>query len=358
MATVMEITSEDQFRHYASSFSSSSLLVVYFHAPWAEPCKQMSTVLKTLASTYPADNSVGFLSLDAEELADIAEHYEVTAVPYIVLQKGGRTVETISGGDPAKVRRLVEKHAGQSGANGKFDLPPPQTVSKPAENGAVNDLGSYTPTDLDPKTKPEYSSGEKQTKEELFNRLDELVKAAPVMLFMKGTPSAPQCGFSRQTVNLLRGRGVRYGFFNILADDDVRQGLKEYADWPTFPQLWVNGELVGGLDIVSLNLICFCDSANQSRRFAKSSRTTPISSWSIQSTQSKHKRLEWNHRSPETSQVKSSILHKWDTPIFMKQIRLQICESHRRVQGVEEHVIAISGPVDIRKGLMPPKYHR
>lgn len=56
---------------------------------------------------------------------------------------------------------------------------------------------------------------------------------------------------SRQLVALLRERSVRYGFFNILADDEVRQGLKEFADWPTFPQLWVDGELVGGLDIVS-----------------------------------------------------------------------------------------------------------
>jgi Grx4 family monothiol glutaredoxin len=67
---------------------------------------------------------------------------------------------------------------------------------------------------------------------------------------MKGTPSAPQCGFSRQLVALLRENSVKYGFFNILADDEVRQGLKEFADWPTFPQLWVEGELVGGLDIV------------------------------------------------------------------------------------------------------------
>jgi len=70
------------------------------------------------------------------------------------------------------------------------------------------------------------------------------------MLFMKGTPSAPQCGFSRQTVALLRERSIRYGFFNILADDEVRQGLKEFSDWPTFPQLYADGELVGGLDIV------------------------------------------------------------------------------------------------------------
>lgn len=80
----------------------------------------------------------------------------------------------------------------------------------------------------------------------------KLVKAAPVMLFMKGTPAAPQCGFSRTLVGLLREKGVRYGFFNILADDEVRQGLKEFSDWPTYPQLYLEGNLVGGLDIVSI----------------------------------------------------------------------------------------------------------
>ena len=92
-----------------------------------------------------------------------------------------------------------------------------------------------------------------RAKEELFKRLEDLVKAAPVMLFMKGTPSAPQCGFSRQIVAILRERSVKYGFFNILADEEVRQGLKEFADWPTYPQLWVDGELVGGLDIVRVH---------------------------------------------------------------------------------------------------------
>ena len=56
-----------------------------------------------------------------------------------------------------------------------------------------------------------------------------------MMLFMKGTPSAPQCGFSRTIVGILREKNVRYGFFNILADEDVRQGLKTFSDWPTYP---------------------------------------------------------------------------------------------------------------------------
>jgi Grx4 family monothiol glutaredoxin len=262
MATVREITDESTFKSTISSLSPSTLAVIYFHAPWAAPCKQMSTILNALASTYTTESPVEFLSLNAEELPEISEQYDVTAVPYIVLEKEGRQLETISGSDAAKVRAAVEKYAGAgSGDAGKLGLPPAQTVTKPAQpagesatNGTSSggkSMAGYAPSASEQQTAPEYSSGEAPNKEELFSRLGELVKAAPVMLFMKGTPSAPQCGFSRQTVSLLREKGIRYGFFNILADDEVRQGLKEYADWPTFPQVWVGGELVGGLDIVS-----------------------------------------------------------------------------------------------------------
>lgn len=70
------------------------------------------------------------------------------------------------------------------------------------------------------------------------------------MLFMKGIPSSPKCGFSRQIVEILDSHHVSYDAFNILEDEEVRQGLKEYSDWPTYPQLYVEGDLVGGLDIV------------------------------------------------------------------------------------------------------------
>ncbi|EOA88758.1 glutaredoxin [Exserohilum turcicum] len=251
MATVQEIPDETAFQSTISALPASTLAVIYFHAPWAKPCEQMSVVLKTLASTYPADAPISFFSLNAEELPEVSEAYDVTAVPYIVLQKGGKVMETVSGSDASKVRAAVEKYAGAG--SGQSTLPPAQTVTRPQESSdsAGKNLAGYTPSAQDPKTAPEHTAGEQQTsKEELHQRLSELVKAAPVMLFMKGTPSAPQCGFSRQTVSILREKSIRYGFFNILADDEVRQGLKEFADWPTFPQLWAEGELVGGLDIV------------------------------------------------------------------------------------------------------------
>lgn len=70
---------------------------------------------------------------------------------------------------------------------------------------------------------------------------------------MKGTPNDPKCGFSRQLVELLNEEGANFGSFDILSNENVRQGLKQYADWPTYPQLWVNGQLVGGLDIAKVS---------------------------------------------------------------------------------------------------------
>jgi len=87
-------------------------------------------------------------------------------------------------------------------------------------------------------------------KESLENRLKRLVNSSPIILFMKGTPDAPRCGFSSKVVNALREEGLNFGYFDILSDEEVRQGLKTYSNWPTFPQLYHKGELIGGCDIV------------------------------------------------------------------------------------------------------------
>ena len=71
-----------------------------------------------------------------------------------------------------------------------------------------------------------------------------------IVLFMKGTPVFPQCGFSAATVGILNHLGVKFNSINVLEDEDIRQGIKEFSDWPTIPQLYVKGEFVGGCDIV------------------------------------------------------------------------------------------------------------
>ncbi|RDA85987.1 hypothetical protein CP532_4852 [Ophiocordyceps camponoti-leonardi (nom. inval.)] len=235
MSTITEITSSSQWDQLLSSAPASALLVVSFHAPWAAPCAQMAKVLSTLASEFPVTEppTTVWASINAEDLSEISETYDVTAVPFLVLLRDGRVVETVSGSSAVKVRTAIETHArggAEKQANG---------LDTVADQPQINQQTSAEP--------------EKQ-KEQLFKRLHDLVNAAPVMLFMKGTPSSPQCGFSRQIVAILRENSVKYGFFNILADDEVRQGLKEYGEWPTYPQLWIDGELVGGLDIVKEEL--------------------------------------------------------------------------------------------------------
>ena len=81
-------------------------------------------------------------------------------------------------------------------------------------------------------------------------RIEEQLSSHEILLYMKGTPDFPQCGFSGQAVAALNAIGKPYAFVNIFEDEEIRQGLKAYSNWPTFPQLYVNGELVGGSDIV------------------------------------------------------------------------------------------------------------
>jgi monothiol glutaredoxin len=81
-------------------------------------------------------------------------------------------------------------------------------------------------------------------------RIEEQLNAHDVLLYMKGTPDFPQCGFSGQTVAALNAVGKPFSFVNIFEDQEIREGLKVYSNWPTFPQLYVKGELVGGSDIV------------------------------------------------------------------------------------------------------------
>lgn len=85
---------------------------------------------------------------------------------------------------------------------------------------------------------------------EVFERIKEQVTGDDVVLYMKGTPVQPMCGFSAAVVQVLAQTGVKFQSYNVLADPEVRQGLKEFSNWPTFPQLFVKGELVGGCDIV------------------------------------------------------------------------------------------------------------
>jgi len=85
---------------------------------------------------------------------------------------------------------------------------------------------------------------------EIKDKIESLIKDNEVCLFMKGTPDAPQCGFSMAVTNVLKHLNVNFKSINVLEDEDLRQGIKEFSDWPTIPQLYVKKEFIGGCDIV------------------------------------------------------------------------------------------------------------
>lgn len=85
----------------------------------------------------------------------------------------------------------------------------------------------------------------------ILDTIKQQISDNKVILYMKGSPNAPQCGFSMQASKLLMGCGQRFAFVDILTNPDIRANLPKYANWPTFPQLWVGGELVGGCDIIT-----------------------------------------------------------------------------------------------------------
>jgi len=218
----VEISSDEQFNRITNEADPSKLLVIYFQTEWAEPCHHMNTVFQSLAEVYPQHQ---FISIDADKFPDISEMLSVSAVPFFVLLKNKMIVKELSGADPRALARAIQEVGGEAG---------------PTANGS----GNSTPG----------NEMAEESKEELETRLKKLMSAAPVMLFMKGTPAEPKCGFSRQLVGILRENQVRFGFFDILKDNAVRQGLKEFSEWPTYPQLYINGELQGGLDILKESL--------------------------------------------------------------------------------------------------------
>src|SRR6478735_5249398 len=85
---------------------------------------------------------------------------------------------------------------------------------------------------------------------DVIERIKSQLSANPVLLYMKGTPDFPQCGFSAAAVRALSSTGVSFGHVNIFEDPELREALKQYSNWPTYPQLYINGELIGGSDII------------------------------------------------------------------------------------------------------------
>ncbi|CAN6310581.1 unnamed protein product [Urochloa humidicola] len=214
---------------------------VHFWAGWCEASKQMDEVFAHLAVDFP---HAAFLRVEAEEQPEISEAYGVTAVPYFVFCKEGKTVDTLEGANPASLANKVAKIAGPASVAESAVPASLGVAAGPAVLEKVQELAQRNGSSAAEGT----NSG--SLPDSLNKRLEQLVNSHPVFLFMKGTPEQPKCGFSRKVVDILKQEGVNFGSFDILTDNDVREGMKKFSNWPTFPQLYCKGELLGGCDIV------------------------------------------------------------------------------------------------------------
>ncbi|GAN03734.1 glutaredoxin [Mucor ambiguus] len=204
MPIIYNITTERQFKRLVSK--ADTIHVLNFWATKAEPCKQMNEVFRVLADRFP---SLTYIQIEAEEFPAISQSMSVESVPSFLIVKDNQVLNSVEGAKAAELSNLVAKYNNEQGSN-------QQTISD----------------------------------NELEFRLRDLIQTDRIMVFMKGSPSKPRCGFSRQVVELLTELQVKYSSFDILTDDQVRQGLKTLSDWPTYPQIYVKGELVGGLDLL------------------------------------------------------------------------------------------------------------
>ncbi|KAL0749044.1 hypothetical protein Bca101_031046 [Brassica carinata] len=214
---------------------SGAPIALHFWASWCDASKQMDQVFSHLATDFPRAH---FFRVEAEEHPEISEAYSVSAVPFFVFFKDGKAVDTLEGADPSSLANKVGKIAGSS------------TSSEPASLGLAARPTILETVKENAKATVKDRAQPAPTTENLNDRLEKFTNSHPVMLFMKGTPEEPRCGFSRQVVGVLREENVDFGSFDILSDNQVREGLKKFSNWPTFPQLYCNGELLGGSDIV------------------------------------------------------------------------------------------------------------
>ncbi|EFN82731.1 Glutaredoxin-3 [Harpegnathos saltator] len=154
---------------------------------------------------------VKFAKIEAENVPTVSQKSGITVVPTVLLLRNSHILDRVDGVNTIKLNEKIKHHL-----NNKDVL-------------------------LDYLAKP---------KESLEDRLKKLINQASCMLFMKGNPEQPRCGFSRTIVSILDDYKADYKTFDILQDNEVREGLKKFSNWPTYPQLYINGDLIGGLDIV------------------------------------------------------------------------------------------------------------
>jgi Grx4 family monothiol glutaredoxin len=211
--------------------------ILHFWADWCQASKQMDRVFSHLCTDTPYAK---FLRVEAEQQPEISEAFSISAVPYFIFFKDGKVVDTLEGANPSELANKVSK---VSGSLSHVSAATPASLGMAAGTTVIETVKELNES-------PQLVSINARPNTGLKGKLQQLVDSKPILLFMKGTPDQPRCGFSRKVVEVLKEVGVEFGSFDILSDEEVREGMKVFSNWPTFPQLYCKGELLGGCDII------------------------------------------------------------------------------------------------------------
>ena len=239
--------------------------LLFFYAQWQDESlnNDLKDLMSAMSSKYP---NVDFCLVEAESVLELSEQFKISVVPTFVAICGATIIGKVEGAVPADLSKLAKQLS--------------TTPNQPSTVFKLPEVPKGSSSDVESTIRSLISTGLLQSIL-LLNQVVIIVNPtsattlnliqlsyvmnkkfyfiltpfisfspAPVMLFMKGCPSAPRCGFSRQISEILSTNEIPFASFDILTDENIRAGLKKFSDWPTFPQLYVSGEFVGGLDVI------------------------------------------------------------------------------------------------------------
>lgn len=189
--------------------------VLVFDATFTEQSELVAEAVRALENCPELESRVALGTVDVEVNNELATNLSVVSVPVVVCVRNGNVLKKVDSLEPSQLIRIIKEELE------KLELLSTGDEAQPSDS-----------------------------KERSKEYLKKLTNRAPVMIFMKGEPKQPRCGFSKQLVEILARHNITYDTFDILQDEEVRQGLKEYSEWPTYPQIYVKGEFIGGLDIL------------------------------------------------------------------------------------------------------------
>ena len=215
VSDVPHITVQKDFDVYIKSSSIvNKLLLVHVELERIPVCKTVNEALLAISRNDDFSQQLTICRLNADNFSDFLTLQNVNVAPTILFYFHTKLIDRVEGFNQSELLKKIQSHIN------KIHMLSGTIESK---------------TDIDLVVE---------------NKMKNLLQSSRVILFMKGTPSDPQCGFSRQACHILDEHQIKYDYFDVLSDQNMREQLKKYSNWNTYPQLYVDGELIGGLDIM------------------------------------------------------------------------------------------------------------